>query len=252
MSDNQGYKTEESHWDAVWQERVSPRLPSGLHVGILNIMRLLRKHVRPGDRYVELGCAPGKLLAWVATELKADVSGLDYSDVGIRQCRALFKALNLGASFHQDDVFANHLPRASFDVVTSFGLIEHFDDATGIVQSHLDLVKAGGLALITVPNYGGVFGSLQRWCDEPNLALHNLDIMKPAALEALVTSRNVGSVRAYPFGVVSPWIVNLEKRVPRLLATSLSLGVNAVGLLQPMTIDALAPMLVLEVRKAPD
>jgi hypothetical protein len=58
-------------------------------------------------------------------------------------------------------------------------------------------------------------------------------------------------VKAYPAGSVSPWIVNFDKKMPRVLAQLLSLGVNAVGLVQPVTIDALAPMLVLEVRKTP-
>lgn len=112
-----------------------------------------------------------------------------------------------------------------------------------------DLVKPGGVALIAIPNYGGIYGSLQRWCDAPNLALHNLEIMNPCDLSALVDSLDVESARAYPFGTVSPWLVSFDKRLPRFVAKLVSLGINAMGLLQPLTIEALAPMLVLEVRK---
>lgn len=220
-----------------------------MNVSVLNYTRLVEKHVRPGNRYLEIGCAPGKLLAWVDSVLKAECTGLDYSETGIAKCRMLFDALGLKINLYHVD-FSNHnLPPASFDVVSSFGFIEHFDDPKPVVQRHLDLVKPGGVALITVPNYGGVYGSLQRWCDAPNLALHNLEIMNPSALTALIDSPDVESVRAYPFGAMSLWLVNLDNRFPRHLAKLVSLVANTMGLLQPLAINVLAPMLVLEVRK---
>jgi 2-polyprenyl-3-methyl-5-hydroxy-6-metoxy-1,4-benzoquinol methylase len=251
VPNNEGRKTEQAYWDAAWRLSVRARLPSRLNVGILNLMRLLKKHVRPDSRYLEIGCAPGKMLAWVASVCKAETSGLDYSEAGITQCRLLFEALGLNINLYHDDIFNHHLPPASFDVVTSFGVIEHFDDARPVVQRHLDLVKPGGMALIIVPNYGGIYGSLARRFDAPNLALHNLEIMNTRALTALINSPEVASVRAYPFGSMSPWLVNFDKRLPRSLARIVSLGLNALGLLQPVTIEALAPMLVLEVRKRP-
>lgn len=249
MLNKEGRKTEQAYWDSNSQEPIMYRLPSRLNVGVLNITRLLKRYVSPGSRYLEIGCAPGKLLAWAASVLNADVAGLDYSEPGIAKCRTLFNALNLKVNLYHDDFFNHHLPHAFFDVVTSFGVIEHFDDARPVVQRHLDLVKPGGVALITVPNYGGVYGLLQRWCDAPNLALHNLEIMNPRSLAMLVDSSDVERVWAYPFGAMSPWLVSLDKRLPRFGAKLVSLGVNALGLLQPITIEVLTPMLVLEVRK---
>lgn len=251
MRNNEGRKTEQAYWDATLQFPIKARLPSRLNVGVLNVTRLLKRHVRPGSRYIEIGCAPGKMLAWVACVLKAEATGLDYSEPGISKCRVLFDKLGLKINLYHDDFFSHNLPFAYFDVVTSFGVIEHFDDARPVVQKHLDLIKPGGVALIAVPNYGGVYGLLQRWCDAQNLALHNLEIMNPIALAELVESPDVESVRAYPFGVMSPWLVNLDKRLPRSVAKLVSLCVNAIGLIQPLTIEALAPLLVLEVRKRP-
>lgn len=250
MQNSEGAKTKRAHWNAAWQSPIKPRLPSKLNVGVLNLMRLLERHVRPGNRYIEIGCAPGKMLAWVTSILKAETSGIDYSESGIAKCHALFDALGLKVNLYHEDFFNHHLRPASFDVVTSFGVIEHFDDARPVVQRHLDLVKPGGVALISVPNYGGVYGSLQRWCDAPNLDLHNLEIMNRRALAALADSLDVESVLAYPFGVMSPWLVSFDKRLPRFMAKFICLCINVVGLMQPLTIKALAPMLVLEVRKA--
>lgn len=137
MLNNEGRKTEQAYWEANSQELIKYRLPSKLNVGVLNVTRLLKRHVRPGSRYLEIGCAPGKMLAWVAGVLKAEVDGLDYSEPGIVKCRVLFDALGLKVNLHHDDFFNHHLPPASFDVVTSFGVIEHFDDARSMVQKHL-------------------------------------------------------------------------------------------------------------------
>lgn len=251
MLDNEGRKTGKTHWDAVWQFPIKARLPSRLNVNVLNVTRLLRKHVRPGSRYIEIGCAPGKMLAWVASVLKAEATGLDYSESGTARCRKLFDALGLKVDLYHDDFFHHHLPPASFDVVASFGVIEHFNDAIPVVRKHIDLVKPGGVALIAVPNYSGIYGSLQHWCDATNLALHNLKIMNPCALMALVDSLDVESARAYPFGVMAPWLISFDKRLPRFIAKLIPLVVNTIGLLQPFTISALSPLLVLEVKKGP-
>lgn len=248
MSDDIGRKTKQSDWDAAWASPVRLRLPSRLNVDVYNLTRLLQRHVRPGDRYIEIGCAPGKLLAWVGARLQARTAGLDYSESGIRNCRALFASLGMDVELHQSDFFASALPKHSFDVVTSFGFIEHFDDPREAVRRHVELLRPGGTALITVPNYGGIYGAMQGRCDPANLALHNLNIMKPGSLAALIDSTEVSSVKAYRYGRMSLWAVNLEKKLSRRrVAKSIQLLANALGLLQFFPIPGLAPMLVLEI-----
>jgi 2-polyprenyl-3-methyl-5-hydroxy-6-metoxy-1,4-benzoquinol methylase len=251
MTNNQGRKNALNHWNEVWQRDIKARLPSRLNVDVFNITRLIVKYVRPGDNYLEIGCAPGKLLAWVASVLKAEVTGLDYSTSGITKCQILFDTLGIKANLHHDDLFNHRLALNSFDIVTSFGVVEHFDNARLAVQRHLDLVKPGGVALITVPNYTGIYGALQSRCDAANLAMHNLDIMTPAALTGLVDIPCIETLRAYPFGSMSPWLISLEKRLPHRVAQFISYVFNTLGLLQPLAIEVLSPMLVLEVRKSP-
>jgi len=249
MQNNEGRKTERAYWEAVSEKPIRYRVPSKFNVSVLNMTQLLQRYVKEGSRYIEIGCAPGKILAWAAQALKADVTGLDYSKEGIAKCCKLFEALELKGTFFHDDLFNHHMPLGSFDVVASFGVIEHFDDVRPAVQRHIDLVKPGGVALIAVPNYGGIYGKLQGWFDAPNLSLHNLEIMKPSALVALVKSPDVESAQSYPFGFMSPWIVNFDKRLPRFVAKLISLGVNALGLIQFFPVDIVSPMLVLEIRK---
>ena len=146
-------KNNSEYWNGVWSIPVKMEPSSILLVNSLNIMRLIKSRVKIGSSYIEIGCAPGKMLAWVYKTLRTNASGLDYSKVGISKCKRLFEALSLDIDLHCVDFFNHNLPLESFDFVTSFGLIEHFDDPTLLVKQHIDLLKPGGMALIAIPNY---------------------------------------------------------------------------------------------------
>ena len=249
MEKNDGRKTNVEHWDSAWKIPVRAKLPSLLNVDILNQVRLLKKFVYPNSRYLEIGCAPGKLLAYVASSLKADASGLDYSESGMESCKQLFDALHLKIPLYKADLFHHELEPGTYDVVTSFGLIEHFDDPRHAVNRHVELVRPGGVVLISIPNYSGIWGKIQKWCDSSNLSLHNLKIMTPDNLKMLVDERLRANCKAYYYGSVSSWLLSLRKKMPGFLAILIHLVINFLGLIQPLEINKLAPMLVLEIRK---
>ena len=242
--------TSKRHWEEAWAVSPRLRLPSSLIIGTKNMQRVLRTEVRPGMRVLEVGCAPGKILAWVAVDRGADVAGLDYSDRGIAWARRLFEALSISADLRCEDLLATTFPAASFDVVYSFGLVEHFEDPEPIVRAHVALSKPGGKVVIGVPHYGGIYGRLQRWFDPDNLAIHNVDIMSVDALTRLAPRDLASRVRAYEAGRLSPWLVSFERRLPRSVARPFAYGLNGIGLIQPMDIRALCPLLVLEITRA--
>ena len=240
------------YWDGVWAGNIRLRLPSPYIVATRNLQRLLRRYVRPGDRFLEIGCAPGKILAWAASELRADVAGLDYSEPGLATSRHLFKALHLAGDLRCEDLGQTTFAAGSFDVVYSSGLIEHFADPREIVRQHLRLVKPGGTAVITVPDYHGMYGTLQRYFDTEILGIHNLDIMTPEALLRLVSPSLRPGARAFHFGRFSPWQLTVEKRWPALVSLGVCHAANALALLQPFDLQPLCPMVVLEVRQRAD
>jgi len=236
-------------WDSVWAGDVRLRLPSPLNISVRDQQRLLAKHVRPHDRFLEIGCAPGKMLAWVAAVLQADVSGLDYSERGISTAKRLFGALHLKGDLRCESLNETTFPPDSFDIVYSGGLIEHFKDPRGVVRAHLQFLKPGGTALMTVPNYRGIYGRLQRYFDADSLLLHNLEIMTCEALRALAPPDETFEVRTYAAGRMSPWVLTPTKRWPRPVALGISHLVNAAALLQPFDVSFLCPTLVLEIRR---
>lgn len=249
MSDNE--KTELAHWESAWAARPRLSFPSGLDIGTRNVLRLLGRYLRPGMRYVEIGCAPGKILSWVAREIQAPVCGIDYSPTGVDTTRWLCKGLDVKADLRCEDAMNSSFEQGVFDLVFSCGLIEHFDDPAPMVAAHVKLLAPGGIALIAVPNYSGIYLKLQTWCDPANLAIHNLGIMNEQAIRMLAPSACDLSSRAFRFGSFSPWLVSLSTKLGRA-GKLVSWGLNFVAYLQPVDIKGLCPLVVLEVKRASD
>ena len=248
MSGNE--KTELGHWESAWATRPRLTFPSGIDVGTRNVLRLLRRYVRPGMRYVEIGCAPGKILSWVGREVGAPVHGIDYSPTGTEAARWLCRGLGIDADIRCEDASLTTFPARSFDLVFSCGLVEHFEDPAPMVAAHVDLVAPGGVALIAVPNYSGLYLKLQSWCDPANLEIHNLRIMNAAAMRELAAGLPGVAVRGFRYGRFSPWLVSLSARMGTA-GRLVSWALNAAASLQPFDVDALCPLAGVEVRRLP-
>jgi len=174
----------------------------------------LRDAVKPDASFLEIGCAPGKILAYVATVLHAKVSGLDYSETGISQARALFAALGLSADLRSEDVFATTFLENTFDIVFSNGVIEHFDDPKDIVRIHVNLLKPGGLAVIIVPRLSGGYLKMAEYQDRDNVAIHNINIMNCGSLYDLVPWDLAEYAQSTPTGRPCFAALNFDKKIP--------------------------------------
>ena len=239
-------KTSEEYWNHVWKDDIRLRLPSKWNSKVRNIQRLLKIHIKPGMKCLEIGCAPGKILSWVAAVLHAEVAGIDSSQKGFQLAKRLFDALELEADLRCEDIFETSFPPESFDLVYSAGVIEHFDDPRDIVKQHVLLLKPGGKALIIIPNYGGIYGQIQQKFDVQNLSLHNLNIMNVTALQELSPFELVGTVVSYPWGRMSVNFISFRKKWPHFIARTVQHTINIISLAQPVNIPFLCPFLVLE------
>jgi 2-polyprenyl-3-methyl-5-hydroxy-6-metoxy-1,4-benzoquinol methylase len=102
----------------------------------------------------EIGAGAGTISAVFARH-GASVTVLDFSQEALDVNAALFESFGL----KQESLLADalNLPASllgRFDVAMSFGLAEHFDgdQRTHVIKAHFDLVRPGGLVVITVPN----------------------------------------------------------------------------------------------------
>ena len=112
---------------------------------------------------LEVGCARSVWLPYFAREFGFTISGLDYSEFGCQQSKSILESAGVTGNIVCADLFT---PPSSllenFDVVVSFGVIEHFTDTSACVKSLSQFLKPGGILISIVPNMAGWTGILQK------------------------------------------------------------------------------------------
>lgn len=149
-------------WDRLWQHRPSQHKDALLLAREQRSTRwsLLVDRLESifgtltGLDTIELGSGRGDLSVLLA-QRGARVTLLDANDKALDQARQRFDRLGLTATYEHADIFQKlEACRGCFDVALSSGLIEHFkdNDRTRVIRAHHDVLKPGGLAVISVPN----------------------------------------------------------------------------------------------------
>jgi 2-polyprenyl-3-methyl-5-hydroxy-6-metoxy-1,4-benzoquinol methylase len=136
----------------------------------------------PEKDFLELGCSPGHVSAALVSVANVKPEGVDFADTA-DQYIANLKAVGVEQPIlYRCDLREFNPPRL-YNVVGSFGLVEHFGNSDAILDLHSNLVAPGGMCVIEVPNFKGFPGLYQRLCDPVNLSHHNLNVMKLEVFE---------------------------------------------------------------------
>lgn len=107
---------------------------------------------RKTGKLLDVGCGRG----WFLIEAKKrgwEVFGTEYSDKAIELCR------NQGINMKQGAIDASSFELGTFDVITSFEVIEHINNPHEDLAHINNLLRFGGLFYCTTPN----FNSLMRY-----------------------------------------------------------------------------------------
>jgi len=154
--------TEERVWERIWRHRPSDAKDDMLLAQERSGLRweLIVRHAEAafgsirGLRTIEIGSGRGDLSVLLARD-GADVTLLDQSAKALDEARRRFDRLRLDARRESGDMLGR-LDKWSgrFDVSLSSGVIEHFrgSDRLRAVRAHLDVLRPGGLAIISVPH----------------------------------------------------------------------------------------------------
>lgn len=163
---------------------------------------------------IELGGFPGDFSVYLRKFCGLDVTLLDYFiDHGVVE-----KLFNVNGLKKDDDVkvieadiFA-YEPVEFYDIVCSFGLIEHFSDLELVLSCHFKFMKPNGVLLMTLPNFIGVNGWLQRLFDPENLAIHNLKVMDPKLLKKTLSDLGMKNIKVQYYPSTQVWLEGLRYR----------------------------------------
>ena len=130
---------------------------------------------------IEIGAGASEWLPYLHHRFGFSVAGLDYSDVGCKRAQDNLTRTSTPGNIHHADMFN---PSAGlhqqFDVVVSFGLVEHFSDTAAAVAACAAYAKPGGLIATLIPNMSGLYGWFYRVFDRKVYDIH-----VPLTLKAL-------------------------------------------------------------------
>ncbi len=156
-----GPLTNQAYWASAWRRQPRSRrsLRAPWHKDWLEFQRsvLPREH---GLRLLEVGCAASRWLPVYAKDFSYRVTGIDFDPVGCDLARrALSEHGAVGEVLCGDFFSLAASLQERFDVVVSYGFLEHFD---GQQAAHAlgACLRSGGTLFATVPNLHGVPGLL--------------------------------------------------------------------------------------------
>lgn len=172
-----------AYWEAAWE---AEHLPPPADPGDLRLDNYVTRQFhelferelpqpRATMQLLEVGCARSTWLPYFAIHHGFAVTGLDYSSAGCAQARRILELAEVEGEVVEGDMFA---PPPSllgrFDVVVSFGLVEHFTDTPAALEALKAFLKPGGTLLTTTPNMGrgSLVGTFQRVLNRPVYDVH--------------------------------------------------------------------------------
>jgi len=155
---------------------------------------------------LEVGSAPGFNLIKINKKFNFEPYGVEYTEDGVNINRELFKKNNLNpdniirSDFFSDEFQKQH--QLKYNIVMSFGFIEHFSDVESVIGKHLSLLKKGGVLIITIPNFRGFNNKLTSFFNKDALKIHNLDIMDINEFKKLFNKKKLTSFFCGYYGIV--------------------------------------------------
>jgi len=198
-------KAGKAYWDQVWIDHsipvpVNPRLrniDNYVNRRFHELFSMVFSGLDPRNMFLlEVGCANSSWLPYFAQQFGFRVSGLDYSEIGCGQSRKILSNAGLSGEITCADFF---LPPTSllgkFDVVITFGVVEHFADTRSCIEALSRFLKPGGLLITNIPNMTGLIGNIEKIVNRPVYDIHIpltseslLEVHKLSGLEVLQCS----------------------------------------------------------------
>lgn len=222
--------------ESAWPARARMRFPKGVEFGTRTILDLLRGRLIPRVRFIEIGCARGKSLAWVSRTTRRSVARVDYCPTEVEPSPGPTNGVDIQADARCKDACDTSFAPASCDWGFSYGLVEHFEDPTTILGALVRLVALGDLSVITIQSCQGMYRRVQVWRRPQSLAA--LWRLTPRAPDIAVTG--------FACGRFSPWITSLPPRLGRS-GTAHSWALNFATSLRSFHGHDIGPVLVFDI-----
>ena len=243
--------TDRKFWANYWESKtdLAFAVPSNYTFHQLFKKLLANKSIKTA---IELGGFPGYYAIFLKKYFGLDTTLFDFyvHQPVLTEVLAANQLTTGDVKVIEGDLF-KHEPLQQYDLVLSCGLIEHFQDTKDIISRHLHFLKPGGTLFITLPNFTGLNGWVQRTYDMDNYNKHNIDSMNQAQLAAYCKELGLQQIEAYYYGHFSLWLENMKQQsgFTRGFLKALWFAGKVFTKAVPVESKALSPYIVLQAVK---
>ena len=160
-------------------------------------------------RICEIGSGDGKLLKKVADLVNFAPYGIEYSKEGARQAAKRGIKTIIGDAFDKKNQkkYKNY-----FDLVFSYGFVEHIIPTEKAINLHMNYVKPGGYFIVQIPRFKKFNYLRVRFFMPELIPAHNLTIMDQEVLEKLCRMKNVEKVYCGNYGTYKLRLPMVDKK----------------------------------------
>jgi SAM-dependent methyltransferase len=243
--------TDKAFWANYWESK------TGLAFAVpanYTFHKILKKIVEENKvtSTIELGGFPGYYAIFLKKYLGLQTTLFDYYIH-----RGVLKDVLAANDLTENDVkviegdLSKYEPKEQYDLVLSCGLIEHFNDTKDIIARHLPFLKPGGTLLITLPNFTGVNGWVQRKYDMSNYEKHNISSMNPQLLASYCKELGLKNVEARYSDKFSIWLENRDQQTgfTKAFLKTIWFAGKVITKIVPIESKKLSPYIVLQAIK---
>ena len=155
-------------WESDWANKGNYSEVRGLWDAIDEIkFRYLREKISKNGFALEVGCGTARLLYFLAN-FGWQTVGFDFSPSALELARSRFVSKSLEIDLISGNAFNLPFRNRSFDLVSSTGLLEHFENPRSIVREMIRVLKPGGVFYSDiVPKKFSLLRSLDRFQINP-------------------------------------------------------------------------------------
>jgi len=179
-----------------------------------------------GGSCFEVGCYPGNFSIYLARNFEYTVSGIDTTPFLSDRLPKHFSehSVPIGNLYHED--FMTFTTNHTYDVVCSFGFVEHFSNFEEVIERHIRLVKPHGTLILSCPNFAGLQYFLHRSFDSVNLERHVMEAMNLAKWREVLEQNGMSLLYHGYYRTFDYWSDTPQQGRVASLATTLLSGVG--------------------------
>ena len=172
--------SKKEQWESRWSRANKSKLAFDPEQPLFReTHRILHNYLPQTDngKFLEVGAYPGKYLWYFHKYFGYEPWGVEYVESCAHQAQEMLDSAKIPAHIIVEDFFNldsdQYIEGKGWDLVASFGFVEHFDEPEAAVSKHLEVTRPGGMVVVSVPNHAGWNGKIMRYIDKDKWKQHN-------------------------------------------------------------------------------